>query len=841
MCTAGRFSTGTECLFCPAGKADTDMDSLSACEACPIGSFAPSGSTECTDCWSEGLYDHDRNPATPCSATMVCTQSCEPGTHDHDCFDTTPCVPCAQGEFGPGGVVPVGACVKCANGTVDHDLLGYTECTTCLRGTYSELGHFGNCTSCPAGRMGPFDGAQNLDGCEHCMLGQHSISGSITCTFCSAGSADHDSDPATACVGCSNGTYAGCGSTACVRCVPGEADSDHNPATPCTSCSPGYEWLTDPMTNISACAQCLVGRADFDLNSVTACEPCEAGGYCAAGSVTSMICTDEGLADDDLNSSTPCVTLGTSSVSADIVLDLDISEYDNDREGFEQSFIEDTARALGIDPSRITVDSVHGGSVVVEFTVIPDESGVSLDPTAVLILEDPSTVLAGGGVAGLSVGTPVSLEGCPQRCAVGFEDVDCDVNTACTVCEQGKYGTGGTAPGNLCQACEPGQYAMNGSQVTDCQGCAAGRADTDGNTWTPCQTCPAGTQTSRIDAENGTLLFSSLNATLCLPCSKGQADTDANASTACSECLEGTEAVDAAGTSCDMCSPGKYDHDARPATRCERCDSGQYQNQSQQTSCIKCAIGKAGNESGSGSELGCTDCAAGTWSYASGLNFCEECAEGQFRRGLLTAHGAPVDVACQPCNKQEYRCAFRGMEMPRAAAGYFFNDNNLAAMEIYRCQPFEACTAMCPASVLTAEANFLGSQADLSEEADSGGTASDDDVETDVPQYELCDGGVGQESCSAGYTGERCSDCEKFDPENLDSCSSGTSSRNSNGYYRLVITTTAIIVANQLHDVTVAVCVRACACLSAAYLCRTDTASPARAHFGLSKGWSLAS
>jgi hypothetical protein len=116
-----------------------------------------------------------------------------------------------------------------------------------------------------------------------------------------------------------------------------------------------------------------------------------------------------------------------------------------------------------------------------------------------------------------------------------------------------------------------------------------------------------------------------------------------------------------------------------------------------------------------------------------------------------------LDVGCQSCAKAQFRCAERGLRYPRAAPGYYLSPKRVQATESFTvamielCTPFEACTGTCPKEVQQAE----------------------------QPDYEQCPGGIGGESCSTGYTGDRCSACTRYQKELT--CSDTV----INGYYRL--------------------------------------------------------
>lgn len=105
-----------------------------------------------------------------------------------------------------------------------------------------------------------------------------------------------------------------------------------------------------------------------------------------------------------------------------------------------------------------------------------------------------------------------------------------------------------------------------------------------------------------------------------------------------------------------------------------------------------------------------------------------------------------------------------GSAFPLASAGHFAELITPTATQITLCIPRRACMGTCNVSVL----------ANLPE--DDG--FADEDA-TDL--FSSCPGGLGQDSCSTGYMGRRCSLCQPYNPA-ID-CADDDSI--INGYYRL--------------------------------------------------------
>lgn len=100
-------------------------------------------------------------------------------------------------------------------------------------------------------------------------------------------------------------------------------------------------------------------------------------------------------------SSGTVVSLPTTAVSATITLDTDFDAIgsDVDAEGYQQfvsSFKADAATLLGVSRTQIVVNSVLAASVVVNFTVVPNEDGRSLTVVALsTAFSRPGVSLAG--------------------------------------------------------------------------------------------------------------------------------------------------------------------------------------------------------------------------------------------------------------------------------------------------------------------------------------------------------------------------------------------------------------------------------------------------------------
>jgi hypothetical protein len=312
-----------------------------------------------------------------------------------------------------------------------------------------------------------------------------------------------------------------------------------------------------------------------------------------------------------------------------------------------------------------------------------------------------------------------------QYCPSGTQDDDCDQSTPCIDCDNGEYSPGGESVRRYdgivvtqCVACDAGKHAPEGSRVSDCVECEAGSADLDLNAWTPCAVCGEGTIPAIVDPVTMMLAFGEFGY---LPQSPNAATTNA--------------------TKCHECAPGRH--------------YGEMPNGG--LTCYDCPAGKFNPIAGSFNSSDCTRCPAGAWSI-NGSAQCSPCQVGNFR---------PDDVdRCQPCLDESWRCDEEGLAAPKAAPGYFQIQDEDMAFEIEVCSPFEACIGTC----CTLEEHRTGATVCASVDSDQPGYAD----------ATICPGGRSQESCSPGYTGERCSSCKAYD--------SGVACAETgvpNGFYRM--------------------------------------------------------
>ena len=136
------------------------------------------------------------------------------------------------------------------------------------------------------------------------------------------------------------------------------------------------------------------------------------------------------------------------------------------------------------------------------------------------------------------------------------------------------------------------------------------------------------------------------------------------------------------------------------------------------------------------------------------MDRCVECLEKTHRR--------EEDDGCQPCDEEiGERCDGEGTAVPSAGPGFFVPSSSNTSQSITKCRPRRACFGTCAADV---RARIIA--------------ALDATNQTEL-YYSDCSGGRGQELCSPGYQGPRCSQCTPIDLEGV--CSDDQPI----GYYRL--------------------------------------------------------
>ncbi|CAE7381871.1 SCUBE1 [Symbiodinium necroappetens] len=177
---------------------------------------------------------------------------CPAGTEEKD----GRCDPCSAGAASVAGDM----CKKCLPGK--YSLSGSASCSKCTAGTISEASGASACEACPAGR---YELHQQF--CQECSPGFISVRNSSYCTKCPAGFMAPESGSSS--------------------CVPGAGGffSEEGSAQ-CQECSPGF--ISVP--NSSYCSQCPAGSMAPKSGSST-CIPCAGGSFADTGSAKCQECS----------------------------------------------------------------------------------------------------------------------------------------------------------------------------------------------------------------------------------------------------------------------------------------------------------------------------------------------------------------------------------------------------------------------------------------------------------------------------------------------------------------------------------------------------------------------
>ena len=267
-CAPGAFQNllaATGCRLCERGYASLLYPPFTYCVGCLAGAYAPEqGLSACLAC-PRGSYSFAR--ASACGAcpngTEVASQACPPclpGAACPPCATGASCVPCLPGSAGLGGV-----CDPCPPETYAPSPAG-TACQGCAAGTYSTSIARTACDPCPPGHTGLL------------------------------------------CLACSPGLYAtGLAQTTCFRCARGLYSSapGATSAQQCQPCQQGAYWaeqgcLACPANTLAPLAalsqrDCLAAPGYFGPPGQAA-QTCPVDHYCPRAAMTPVRCPDGAVA-----------------------------------------------------------------------------------------------------------------------------------------------------------------------------------------------------------------------------------------------------------------------------------------------------------------------------------------------------------------------------------------------------------------------------------------------------------------------------------------------------------------------------------------------------------------
>ena len=664
----------TECLMCPAGRADTDRTSTTACSACDPGETT----MRCTDANGDivAAVSDTECTGTPTCGDFTVAEGCPPGC-DNDgtlCTGTasapttlwqprgaTSCLLCPAGDYDDDGD-PSTVCIECDDGGTTYTLdtsgeptvLAAQGATRCIAAPAGEYDHDGVATTLPL--------------------------------ECGDGSTDDDSNDA----GFTTNTLSAGGATGCIPAPPGTYDHDSRSTTAPEECGDGADadgsnqagYATDALARCVLSEECVAvpGTVEQEASESTTCD-LVAGVGCTVltgqGSCNYII-TDVQVAlaagfalglptgysyDPNANVGERCLNAAGDVVygratEARCLADpiLSQSQCETQSTGRTWSACTDTSGSV-VDAATLEECEQTGNAWDGTTSQCTDATGS--------VLVETCTGTASGDAAGFTCDLDSSTDDiatCPAGCDHYEPPTD---ETACTATGN-TFGSqhdcydldGTTVTSDLDEAtCEveasPYTWRLQ-SGASSCTACAAGFADLDRLSVTSCESCPVGTTTVRAN-QDGTSTIDTA-ATVCTFCSDGSYDHDMTATTPCFNCNAGKYGS-GADAECGDCPAGLYDHDRSSTTPCRSCLLGQHSVAGQTycddcprgehdhdmdpaTPCIDCAEGQFAPQR----SVACVDCEAG---YADtdqlAATECEMCRPGQY--------SAQRGVTCASCEK----------------------------------------------------------------------------------------------------------------------------------------------------------------------------------------------
>jgi hypothetical protein len=632
-CPPGTYSSlyrSSVCTACPAGYAfaGTNGTSVRICARCPIGTYAPSGSSTCIQC-SPGTYS-----ATPMSSSC---SNCPPGTSSSvGATSSTSCTTCPPGTYSVGG----SPCTPCPVGKISlAGAAGATSCFNCPAGTHTVDGGI-SCTYCPAGKTSVAGGP-----CTNCPVGQSSLYG--LCTDCPAGT--YNGIEGGLCTNCPAGkTSVAAGGrylSDCVNCQPGESSVAGGS---CTNCPAGtYNEIAGGLcTNCPAgkisvapgaryCTSCQAGQSS--VAGATSCTNCPAGKYSLIGSV--CVNCPAGQSSVAGGACTNCPA-GKSSVAGGACTNCPAGQT---------SYLQASSIQGPCVPCPAGKTSVAGGVCT---NCPPGKTSVA---GATSCTNCPAGQSSLYGLCTPCPAGKTSVAGGPcTNCPVGQSSLSGGLCTNCPAGQSSSY------PGGLCTPCRADQTSVSGGPCIcpanymelynsvfgtySCLPCPDGQTSVAGG---QCTYCPAGkTSVAGGPCTNCPIGQSSMEGSICLDCPEGQSSV---AGGVCTPCPAGQSSL--SGGVCTPCPAGTYS--VAGATSCTDCPAGQS-SPAGATSCTFCPAGtssrigiglynqpplctpcKAGQSSVSGGL--CAWCLPGSISVAPGATSCTNCPAGQSSVGGATS------------------------------------------------------------------------------------------------------------------------------------------------------------------------------------------------------------
>ena len=411
MCEPGYYgANGTNCSLCPPD----DYCASGVLNPCPANSRSPNGSSSLSECTCNAGYYGVPPGCSPCPPNFYCTG----GTNISQCTanavtagwltissglcfcdrgykgtNNTACVACQAGTWcwtglqnqcpsntnssdlssyltnctcNPGYTGSDGmACSPCDPGKVKA-IQGSASCSSCTPGRYAMLAAMTECVACQAGSYQT--GVSNTI-CSLCVAGRYQTGLGMPlqtdCLACGTGLYQTGTGmPLQAdCLACGTGLYqTGTGMSSpsnCIMCEAGLYQTGTGYAD-CSLCGAGLYQTGSGMPSPSDCIVCNPGlyQTGSGMPSPSNCTTCDTGSYCSSG--FEYACPSHTTSEPGAVLQTQCQCLSGFScnsfkkVSVRATLKLSLAEF----YAVEAALVRDVARALGVDPSLVSVSVV---------------------------------------------------------------------------------------------------------------------------------------------------------------------------------------------------------------------------------------------------------------------------------------------------------------------------------------------------------------------------------------------------------------------------------------------------------------------------------------------------
>jgi len=704
--------------------------------ACPAGSYATTGQSNCAPC--------DAGKICPLNYHEINPISCPPGYFMASGSSQGPCTKCTEGY--KCDVVGMSTPSACTAGKWSTE--GQADCQDCPGGyTCNGAGVKAPCTagkfcpagssteqSCTAGYYCPAKSAAKLK----CPSGQYSDVGASTCTDATAGHfAKEATSKATMDTNlCAEGFYCEIGAKGsidkpcpagyysatgvaskdtCVQCDAGYycmVGTKASNKTPCPAgyyciagsavpekCPPGYFRADPGATKLEDCSKCSAGQACTQHGLTSPDRPCDPGYYCKEGASTTQptdpaiggYCVEGSFCISGAATPASCpagkFNVFKGSRSADECLDCPFGFICTGTTGMNELCPEGFYCPGGTDSTNKKSPAVGYHDIAGQGDQIPCIPGKYTGSTGKVSCDD---CLAGGYCPTNAVGTPTS-------------------------CSKGSYcDTGSINPKN----CPEGTFraTTGATQLTDCTACTTGKycskigLQAESGDCDPGYYCTAGAY-SKTPA-----YASNVPGAIYGPCPAGNyCPGAANPITVCGTGKYSPAKLNSAATDCFACIPGKYCDETSAAQPKGKCQAGYYcpsgSTLATQNECTaghycpeespKELLCPAGQYQDATKQSGCKDCTATKYCSVGSTNDGVECPAGYY---CPAKTGYYNNFPCPPGKFSNTKSLSDVSQCSDCTQGYYCK-NYAQTAESAKCTAGYYCTtkATSPAPVKSAE------------------------------------------------------------------------------------------------------------------------------------------